>query len=209
MGSVFWALTPLLTCGFGTPFTMLFAAVKRRSAWLGLASAAYALAVFLWIVIFDDHYPGDLPPGPGILMFGGMFGSWLGGTVHSFIIRQRVFETPGMTANDRAIALAQHRRALREQARELAERDPSMARELRIGRPDLPRQYDDGGLVDVNHAPARVIAALPGMTPALAEQVVKARETVGAFVSAEDLSAAASLPPNLTSELAEYTIYLP
>ncbi|WP_160330397.1 ComEA family DNA-binding protein [Sphaerimonospora mesophila] len=208
-GSVFWALTPLLTCGLGTPFTMLFAAVKRRSAWLGLASAAYALAVFLWIVIFDDYYPGELPPGPGILMFGGMFGSWLGGTVHSFIIRQRVFETPGMTANDRAIALAQHRRALREQARELAERDPSMARELRIGRPDLPRQYDDGGLVDVNHAPAQVIAALPGMTPALAEQVVKARETVGSFVSAEDLSAAASLPPNLTSELAEYTIYLP
>ncbi|MFC0864131.1 ComEA family DNA-binding protein [Sphaerimonospora cavernae] len=209
VGSVLWALTPMLTCGFGSPFTMLFAAVKRRSAWLGLASAAYAMAIALWIVIVDSYDSEDIPVGPGLLMFAGFLGSWAGATVHSFIIRRQVFGVPGASANDQAVAYAQHRRALREQARELAERDPSMARELRIGRPDLPRQYDDGGLVDVNHAPARVIADLPGMTPALAEQVVKVRETVDSFVSAEDLSAAASLPPNLTPELAEYTIYLP
>ena len=35
-----------------------------------------------------------------------------------------------------------------------------LARELRIGRPDLPRQYDDGGLVDVNNVPVGVLAEL-------------------------------------------------
>jgi hypothetical protein len=34
---------------------------------------------------------------------------------------------------------------------------PVLARELRIGRPDVPRQFDDGGLVDLNHAPVPVL----------------------------------------------------
>jgi hypothetical protein len=40
-----------------------------------------------------------------------------------------------------------------------------MAWELRIGRPDLPRVYDDGGLIDVNHVPPQVLATLPGCRP--------------------------------------------
>lgn len=208
--SFLWALTPLFTCGFGTPLTMLIAAVKRRSGWLGAASAAYTLGTLTWIVTAASYdSAADMPIPVTLLMFIGALGPWLGGTIHSLIIRDRVFREPGKSANDHAIAIAQYRRALRQQAREIVERDPALARELRIGRPDLPRQYDDGGLVDVNNAPVRVIAQLPGMTHALAQQVVRVRETVGGFVSVEDLSAAASLPPNLTPELAEYTIFLP
>lgn len=208
--SYLWALTPLFTCGFGTPLTMLLAAVKRRSSWLGMAAAAYTLGIITWIVTAAAYDSADEMPFPVVLlMFVGALGPWLGGTIHSLVIRDRVFRKPGKSANDYAIAVAQHRRALRAQAREIAERDPALARELRIGRPDLPRQFDDGGLVDVNNAPVRVIATLPGMTHALAQQVVRVRETVGGFVSVEDLSAAASLPPNLTPELAEYTIFLP
>jgi hypothetical protein len=42
----------------------------------------------------------------------------------------------------------------RRQARELAKRNPVLARDLNIGRPDVPHDYNDGGLVDVNQVPA-------------------------------------------------------
>ncbi|MGW5261815.1 ComEA family DNA-binding protein [Microbispora sp. NPDC004025] len=209
--SYLWALAPLYTCGFGTPFSMLYAAIRKRSAWYGAASAGYATATGAWIYLSELYEGTDAPALASIVMVLCMLGPWLFGTVHSLAVRRQVFgdATPYAPGNEHALAIAQQRRALRQQARELAEHDPVMARELRIGRPDLPRQYDDGGLVDVNHAPASVIAGLPGLTPALADQIVRVRDQVGGFVSAEDVSAAASLPPNLTADLAEYGIYLP
>ncbi|GAA0958720.1 ComEA family DNA-binding protein [Actinocorallia libanotica] len=110
--------------------------------------------------------------------------------------------------NAQAIAMANMRRQLRQQAREHA-RDVVLARDLRIGRPDLPRHYDDGGLIDVNHAPAQVIASITGVTPEMAEHIVKVRAQVVGFSSAEELSAVASLPPHLTPEIREYGIFLP
>ncbi|MEW9530393.1 helix-hairpin-helix domain-containing protein [Microbispora sp. NPDC049125] len=209
--SFFWALAPLFTCGFATPFTIAFAAVRRRSAWLAASAVLYAACVVAWISIVNAYEPEKIPEGQSALIAVGMLGAWIGGTIQSLVIREQVFapRPDPSTPNERALALARQRRTLRDQARELAQSDPSLARELRVGRPDLPRQYDDGGLVDLNHAPPHVVAGLPGMTPQLVGQILRARETVGCFVSAEDVSAAASLPPHLTSELAEYTVYLP
>jgi hypothetical protein len=82
-------------------------------------------------------------------------------------------------ANAQAIAAANMRRELRRQAREHAAEDPALARELRIGRPDLPRQYDDGGLIDVNHVPAPALTMLSGVTPEIAERIVSIRDHVG------------------------------
>jgi hypothetical protein len=45
----------------------------------------------------------------------------------------------------------------------LAASNPALARELTIGRPDLARDYDDGGLADVNHVPGRMLAAGLGL----------------------------------------------
>jgi len=53
------------------------------------------------------------------------------------------------TLHDPALAAAIACRQRRQQARQLLANDPGLARELRIGRPDLPRDYDDGGLVAV------------------------------------------------------------
>jgi hypothetical protein len=112
-------------------------------------------------------------------------------------------------ANAQAIAAANMRRDLRRQAREQAAQDPALARELRIGRPDLPRQYDDGGLVDLNHAPGPVMTALSGVTPEIAERIIATREHVGCFSSAEELVATVDLHPDLTLELKEYGVFLP
>jgi DNA uptake protein ComE-like DNA-binding protein len=64
----------------------------------------------------------------------------------------------------------------RAEARELVANNPELARDLRVGRPDLPRQYDDGGLVDINAVPAVLIARECGLDDAVAEQIQSARQ---------------------------------
>jgi DNA uptake protein ComE-like DNA-binding protein len=69
-----------------------------------------------------------------------------------------------------------------------------MARELRIGRPHLPRTYDDGGLVDLNTAPAQVIAHTCGIELAIATLIVKARAAGITFASVDDVFSVAEIP---------------
>jgi DNA uptake protein ComE-like DNA-binding protein len=137
-------------------------------------------------------------------------GCTLGGSAHAFAIRKRVLAGHSARPDDalrQAKTAAEQRRKLRDEARALAARDPALARELGIGRPDRSRDYDDGGLVDVNHCPASVLMTLPGITPALAARVVELRQDRGAFVSADELSDALGLPPGDVSYLADKTIY--
>lgn len=114
---------------------------------------------------------------------------------------------PGV-ANARAVADANLRRDLRRRAREQAAEDPGLARELGIGRPDLPRHYDDGGLIDLNHAPPAALTALSGVTPEIAERIASIRDEVGGFSSAEELMVTADLSPDLLNEIKEYGVFL-
>jgi DNA uptake protein ComE-like DNA-binding protein len=88
-------------------------------------------------------------------------------------------------------------------------RDIDLARELRIGRPDLPRQFDDGGLVDLNHAPASVMVQLLGLSEAEAAQVIEARDRMGGFLSAEEVIAHTDLSPVLVDGIRERLVFLP
>jgi DNA uptake protein ComE-like DNA-binding protein len=63
--------------------------------------------------------------------------------------------------------------------------------------------------VDVNHAPAAVLATLPGVTPKRAERIVRLRAERGGFVSADELCVFAELPPEVTTQITERTVYLP
>ncbi|MFF4774444.1 helix-hairpin-helix domain-containing protein [Microtetraspora fusca] len=203
--SVLWSLVPLGTMGLLTPVSFLYAALKLRTQTAWAALALYLVGTVTMVASGPSGALGEA------LFIASVLLNSLGATVHAFTIRRRVFPRPDPVAygNDQAIQFAQHRRELRQEARELAEQDPGLAMELRIGRPDLPRRYDDGGLVDVNHAPAAVIATLPGMTKELVEQILQARQTVGTFSSALEVCVTANLPADLTSTLTEYTVYLP
>jgi DNA uptake protein ComE-like DNA-binding protein len=200
-----WAFIPFLTLGFGTPYSFLYAAVKQRSWRLGATSAAYWGGSAMVMALMS--------PGDGILATLGaalMTILWITGTVHAFTVRPSVFPrtNPRDRLNQHAIDVAKHRRALREQSRALIAEDPVLAVELRIGRPDLPRAYDDGGLVDVNHVPGPTLGLLPGMTEELAERVLRVRKEQGGFVSVEELAVDADLPPDLVQGMAEYAIFL-
>ena len=78
-------------------------------------------------------------------------------------------------ANREAVARAKSRLERRKEARRMVAAQPDLARDLKIGRPDLPRDYDDGGLVDVNHVPSAVLSAQLGLTPAEVTDVLTAR----------------------------------
>ena len=95
----------------------------------------------------------------------------------------------------------------RHRARELVQASQVLARELRIGRPDLPRDYDDGGLVDVNHVPGDLLASSLGLTPQEAAAVIAARDQLGRFTSAEELSAYAQLRPDRVDSLRDWMLF--
>jgi hypothetical protein len=116
---------------------------------------------------------------------------------------------PRGNANAQAIAAATMRRDLRRQAREQAAQDPLLARELRIGRPDLlPRAFDDGGLIDVNHVPPEVLSRLPGLTYEMVDRIMRFRTETGGFVSAEELVMHCDLPPSIVTEISEYALFV-
>lgn len=95
----------------------------------------------------------------------------------------------------------------RHQAREFAEHNLVLARDLRIGRPDLPHDYDDGGLVDVNQVPGDVLVSCLGLTGAESAAVVAARDQLGRFSSPEELTAYAELPPDRVEALRDWMMF--
>ncbi|WP_433325790.1 ComEA family DNA-binding protein [Spirillospora sp. CA-294931] len=205
--SVTWAALPVLTFGYATPFTFLAALLWRRTAHLLVSSLAYLAAFVLMLSLLPDYGDDDgSQKAVGVLIFV----LAIVGTTHAFLIRRRVFDPDGLSGidNEAVIERVRQQRLLRQKARELAAGDPGLARELRIGRPDLPHQFKDGGLIDVNHAPVEVLMQLPGITRPLAEKIERVREEAGGFVSAEELSALAGLPPALTSDVADYAVFI-
>jgi hypothetical protein len=204
--SLVWAAVPLVTFGLGTVPAFVYPVVRRRKRVDWISLAVYTALMITGFVILD----GDDDSVRNDIYFAIFLLVWLGGTVHAFVIRSRVFAATADHVDDAvddAVAVVEGRKQLRDAARDAAQ-DPVIAWELRIGRPDLPRKFDDGGLVDINHVPPPVLASLPGMTPELVNRVMLVREQSNGFTSVEELSAFAELPPALTGMLDEYLIFL-
>ena len=177
----FHLLATIVTCGMWLPIWVV----------LGVTGAEKRVSITVTpegVVLFDGR-PLAAPPPP--VRRGPVVRPW-----------------PG-NANAQAVAAATMRRDLRKAARKQAGQDLVLARELRIGRPDLPREYDDGGLIDVNHVPPHVLTALSGITPEMAERIADIRDDVGPFSSAEELVVTVDLHPDLLPEIKEYAIFLP
>jgi len=202
-GTIVWALIPVLSLGLLAFLPFAHAAVKLqiRRGWL--LPVAYGVAsVIVFGVGGTASNTGDL----GASLF---TAAWLAlvlvATVHAFALRRRVFAP---TPVQPAMAAALEERKLRQQARAIVAGDPALARELRIGRPDLPRQFDDGGLIDVNHVPEKVLVEQLGIAPEEAARVVEARERLGGFSGADELYAFAEVPEATVDLLRERLLFL-
>lgn len=206
VGSVLWALLPLVTLGLLSPVLIIHAAAKLRRVWLWLFAAAYvgvAAYAFANLPSVDDaNYSAAENLSGGLILL-----LMLGGTLHAFLLRGRVFPRPQRI--DPAVADALAGRQRREDSRSLAENDPALARELRIGRPDLPREYEDGGLVDVNHVPPGVLVNRLGFSTSQAAQAVQRRTSIGGFSNVEELGIYCDLPPKFAEGLSDRVLFMP
>lgn len=113
-------------------------------------------------------------------------------------LRREVYPQPGaprpVDHNRDAVAGIEAARAKRLEARRLAERDPMMARELRIGRPDLRREYDDGGLVDLNAAPVETLVREFELSDRTARSLADVRERIGRLDNVEEVITFGEVP---------------
>jgi hypothetical protein len=206
IGSLWYLLVPLLTVGLLTFLPFLHAAIRLRRLWVWLAT------VMLTLVAAGAFYVSGQPEGttPGAIdsvFVVAVLGSMVVGITLLTRLRREVYNlgelrqpasslstapTPdGAPAVDPAVQQVLQARMKRDQARDLAAADPLMARELRIGRPDLPSEYDDGGLVDVASAPETVIAQVLDLTPEQAAGIVAIRDTA---IAVDDLFSLTELP---------------
>ncbi|MFI6271211.1 BTAD domain-containing putative transcriptional regulator [Micromonospora zamorensis] len=202
-------LLPLLSFGTGTWLVMLAYAVRRRSRRLGLAAVGYLLtAVLLVFMIATDDLEKEDSAAEAFLGLGVIGLCWLVGALHVVLLNRwvwgRITGRPQM-----AQARDEERRLRREQARNLLHRYPSARLEFAIGRPDLPRAFDDGGLVDVNAVPDHVLAMLPGLTDAQRRQVAMDRWVRGPYASMEELAARCPLPLAVVDGLRGVLLFLP
>lgn len=114
------------------------------------------------------------------------------------------------SSTDRAVQRALAARKRRDKARELAARDPNLARDLNIGRPDRPTDYDDGGLVDLNSASAELLMSACGLDSEAADRVVAARaQWATGFSSVEEVVAYVELSERDANVLRDRGLVLP
>jgi hypothetical protein len=187
---LWWFLLPLLTFGAVTFAVVGYAAGRLRSRWNLMAAVGYFLLLIGYVVIPQLVDPNKSGVASAILI-GIILISWLVGAAHVGWLEVRVKVRPTAveptSRADPAVLVAQQRLARRNEARALLTSNPALSAELRIGRPDLRRQYDDGGLIDINHVPAEMIAWELGIPVIVAEEIVEQRRRVGGFYSADDL----------------------
>ena len=200
-----WLL--LVGAGFGltTWAAFLYIGIRaQRRAWLAWAAVYGALLMFFFLVLVV------LPPNSALLGIDvvGWLIAWPGGTVHAAMIKGKAAGRLRPPGADRTwLEQARQRMDRRAEGRRLAGKDPLLAREAGVGRPDLPGA-DDFGLIDFNHVPREVLCRLPGITPEVGRRIVESREGAGSFQSVEDLGIAANLPPSLVDSIREYAIFL-
>lgn len=200
-----WALTVVITAGLAAPVVFAYAAVKgRKRSWYAVA-AIYAVLCYGGIVLASSSADDS----PERSWAGAMFlTAWIAGTVHVFTARRELERRRVLSPTQRAVERARAQVAQRKEAQRLAAKEPEVALQLGVGRPDL-RKARAMGVVDVNRAPAKSLAELPGVDPALAREIVRAREEIDGFASLEDLGVVLHLDGDVVEDLRPYVVFIP
>jgi hypothetical protein len=212
IGTYLWALMPLLTCGYAAPIAYSTALARRRDRLTLIALIVHSgLIIAGCTAIYATGDP--MPPWALTIFSTTMAVTALGSTAHLLVIRSAVWAAPSgpevLVARLPSDEVVDRARKLREQARRTAEADPMLAKRLGIGRPDLPRQFDDGGLVDLNHAPLHVLTTLPGVTERSARQIQDWVEQSGPFGSLGEVMLVIEISPTFEHHLREYCVFIP
>ena len=209
---ILWASVPIGFLSF-VPF-LAYAVIQRRARDWVVFAVYLAATVAMIIAVGTVGSHSNSGAGAGV---GGFIVALAGcAAVHAAIVFRPSRSLSPLAAsmplsprqrNREAVAQAEGRIERRKDARHLFKTNPGLARDLRIGRPDLPREYDDGGLVDVNHVPGAVLATQLGLSAAEVSDVLAARDKLGRFGSSDELGAYTSLAPDRVDELGDLMIF--
>jgi DNA uptake protein ComE-like DNA-binding protein len=189
--------------GFTTFAAFLYIGIRaRRPRWLVWAGVYAAMLAGFLVLDAPDH-PNPTAMGVATVL---ALGTWIGGGVHALVVsNDAVRRIQG--SEDPAVEAAETRIERRAAGRHLLASKPALAREVGVGRPDIPGA-DDYGLVDVNHCPADALTRLPGISDDLAARIVGQREQAGGFSSAEDLGVLLDLPPAKVDEIRDTAVFV-
>jgi hypothetical protein len=176
------AFAPLYSFAMLSPLPFIVWALKTRRLDLRIRAALYVVAVvaFLAATSVKDSVGGSI--GLALMAFA---------TIDALYFRS-VLTTA----------------AQRSWGRNLAQQEPETARELRIGRPDLPRSIADGGLIDINSAGSEALEKVLSLKPDAAQRLLKARTAVGRFTDLEDLQRSTNLPAETIRRAGDYLVFL-
>ncbi|TQM09258.1 hypothetical protein [Pseudonocardia kunmingensis] len=198
----------VLSLGMLSFVPFVHAALRTRRPLMWLWATLYTAAVVALFLVTGTVDVGGMAIGLTIIA-----------AVHSVVLRRQVWSSAparsepataalGPAGTDPAVAAVLAARARRDEARRLAAADPQMARELRIGRPDLPRDYDDGGLVDLNSAPPHAIANTCGTEIGVAARIADVRAAGVVFATVEDVFSFADVPYPLWDRIRERAVVI-
>ena len=205
----------VLCCGFTAFAAPLWGALtetenqsfRRRMFVVTGVFAAVEVLAFVLVGISpkdEEDVPTDVTGNLGGAL---LLSLWLGGIATMIWLLVR---TAQRNARDTlpGVAAELERRRLRQEYRELAAQDPALAVRIGVGRPDLARDFDDGGLLDLNNVGRdHLLRGLP-MAAEEAQRVAEARDLLGRFVSVEEVGSYALLPDPTTERLRDIAIFL-
>jgi DNA uptake protein ComE-like DNA-binding protein len=200
-----WVALTLVPFGWAIWLAFLIAGVRAHSRRWKAYAVMYALLALVPFAVLDPLL-ADTDDNQGIIGIV-LLGIWGLGIVHAFLVRpayMRRVQDELMAAAGRARAQVQSR----HEALELAQREPEVAREMGIGRPDRPGAVD-AGLVDVNSAPVTVIDRLPGIDQPTARRIIAVREQLDGFSSLEDFGMTMDLDGETVEDLRGRVVFLP
>jgi DNA uptake protein ComE-like DNA-binding protein len=196
-----WLLLTL-PVGLTTWAAFLYVGIRaRRPSWIAWAGV-YAATLAGWLVIDSPGRPAGTAHGIATVL---AILTWIGGGIHAAAISNDAVRRIS-TRNDPAVAAAEARIGLRAEGKHLLATQPDVAREVGVGRPDVPGAHDYG-LIDVNHCPAETLTRLPGVTNELARQIIAGREQAGGYSSIEDVGLLMNLPPATVDALRDLTAF--
>lgn len=223
-----WFLVPLFTFGFASFVMVLIGALKLKSKPNLYAAIGYftaTVAYFCGVALTTDPNadPNAEPSMPfALVSVSFLIAVWLGGTAHTALLQHVVGKLdpePALASAiravphspDPALAAAAWRLSRRQEARQLLATSPAMAWELKIGRPDITgRQYDDGGLVDMNHVAAEWLAYALQIPRSLADEIVTVRDQRQGFTSSDELIVyCESVTPEMLAMISDLMIFRP
>jgi DNA uptake protein ComE-like DNA-binding protein len=165
------------------------------------AAGGYGAALVAVFVLAGIGQNGAVGDAGGVLLLV----AWLAGMIHAGVVSKSVSSQLALLDTP-TLKQAQHELDRRQYGRQLLKMNPSLARQLGVGRPDLAGS-DNFGLIDVNHASVPGLTMLPGLTEEQARRIVEYRSQGGSFVSAEDLAIYLDLPPTTIGPLRDMAVF--